>query len=238
MSSEIDEKSAGGSDILHHGEPAGFEPAQGEVCIEQISDHIEEHLGPISSVYHEMLSDTVHIDVHVVPATEEFPYLHLITSGMSDLPMQVPPDSGAPRYMELMITLPGDWPLDHTDLEDERHYWPIRLLKWLARFPHKHATWLGRGHTIPNQEPFADNVAFDAVIILPSVVVPEEFRELVIDADKTITFMAVVPLYPEELALKLEKGTDALIDGFIDKEINDICLPGRPNAATKRSGLF
>ena len=36
------------------------------------------------------------------------------------------------------------------DLPYER-FWPIQMLKFLARFPHEYKTWLGWGHTIPNK---------------------------------------------------------------------------------------
>lgn len=241
MSDTYDDVSPGGSPLLTHTRPRDFAPAAGEVCIEQISAHIERHLGPVSSVFHEIVSDAVHIDVHVVPATEAFPHLRLVTSGMSDLPMTLADDVDAPRYMELMVTLPADWPLQQADLEDERHYWPIRLLKMMARLPHKFDTWLGFGHTIPNFDPpapYVPGVGFDGVIVLPPVNAPEDFGHLVIDDEKTIVFMSLVPLYPEEMALKLKKGSDALLDRFDAKGVSDIIEPGRVNVARKRFGLF
>lgn len=241
MSNQHDDISPGGSPILVHAQEQDFAPAGGDSCIEQISAHIEQHLGPIAGVLHEIVSDTVHIDVHVVPACEDVPYLRLVTSGMSDLPMTLSEGVEAPRHMELMLTLPGDWPMRQEDFEDERHYWPIRLLKTLARLPHKHATWLGFGHTIPNgdpAEPYAPGVGFDGAIVLPPVSAPEAFGELLIDADKTIVFMTVVPLYPQEMALKLKKGSDALLDRFDAKGVGDIVDPGRVNVAKKRFGLF
>jgi hypothetical protein len=39
-----------------------------------------------------------------------------VTSGMSDLPMSVPAGSDAPNFIELMMTVPGDWRLDHLKL--------------------------------------------------------------------------------------------------------------------------
>ncbi|HBK46777.1 MAG TPA: hypothetical protein DDZ67_10175 [Xanthomonadaceae bacterium] len=233
--------SLGGSRILRHGAAADWRPADGEMCLERISAHIERYLGPVDAVFHEIVSDAVHIDVHIVAASAGFPYLRLVTSGMSDLPMAVPADVPAPRHLELMITLPGDWPLAQQDLSDERHYWPIRLLKTLARLPHRHATWLGYGHTVPHgdpAEPYAGDVGFAGAIVLPSISVPDGFAELVVDADKTIAFMAVVPLYPEEMALKLHRGTDALLERFSRKDVSDICEPGRANVAGKRFGLF
>lgn len=232
--------SLSGAPILHYGAPAEWEPAQGEVCLEEISDHITAHLGPVASVFHEIMSDTVHIDVHVVLPTEDFPYVRMVTSGMSDLPMAVEHDD-TPRHLELIATLPGDWKLDQASFEDERWYWPIRLLKQLARFPHKHATWLGWGHSMPNgdpPEPYAPGTGLCGVVLLPSVTVPDGFDTLRIDADKQIQFLAIVPLYKEEMDLKLRKGTDALLEQLGKRDLSDIIDPTRVNVARKRFGFF
>ena len=50
--------------------------------------------------------------------------------------------------------------------------------------------------------------------------------------------MTVVPLYPEEMALKLKDGSDALLDRFDAKGIGDIIALDRVNVAKKRFGLF
>ena len=72
-------------------------------------------------------------------------------------------DQGLDRA-ELLIALPPDWKLDHDSLQDERWYWPIRLLKSLARLPGISDTWLGWGHTVDNQEPYADNTELSGAI--------------------------------------------------------------------------
>ncbi len=241
MSMDIDDVSPGGSPILVHSREKDFTPAQGESHIEAISAHIERHLGPISGVFHEIISDLVHIDVHVVPASEPFPYLRLVTSGMSDLPMTLPEGAPGPAYMELMVTLPADWPISGDAFEDERNYWPVRLLKTLARLPHEYDTWLGFGHTIPNghpAEPYAPGVGFDGAIVLPPVTAPEDFGTLQLDDGRRITFMTIVPLYPEEMDLKLKKDAEALLDRFDAKNIQDVIVPGRVNVARKRFGFF
>jgi len=233
--------SLSGSRILRHTEAKPWEPPQGEMCLEQISNHIEAHLGKVETVFHEIVSDTVHIDVHVVKPNQRFPFARLVTSGMSDLPMAVPDGADVPRFAELLVTLPVDWRLDQESWKDEAWYWPVRLLKGLARLPHKHNTWLGFGHTVPNgdpAEPYAPNTKLCGAIVLPSVSVPDEFHRLQIDADKEITFFAVVPLYDEEMSLKLRLGTDKLLDKLGGLEISDIVDVARPNAAKKRFGLF
>ncbi|MQX53473.1 suppressor of fused domain protein [Alcanivorax sediminis] len=218
-----------------------WEAPDGEECIEEISDHIERHIGDVSSVFHELISDTVHIDVHHVKPTRERPFHTLVTSGMSDRQMNVPEGVNATRYMELMVTLPEGWRIDDESFRDEIWYWPVRQLKFLARFPHKFETWLGWGHTIPNgdpAEPFSENTDLSGVIILPSVNVTEEFRSLEINKEKVIEFYSVVPLYDEEMNLKLRKGTDSLLDRFDKYAISDLIEIDRRNIAKKRFGIF
>jgi hypothetical protein len=150
---EKPEVSASGDRILRHkGEEAWAPPAE-TTALEEISAHIALHLGEVKTVFHEIVSDAVHIDVHIVEPNGENPFVRLVTSGMSDLPMHLPEGVEAPRFLELMVTLPTKWMLDKESLKDDNWYWPMRLIKELARFPHKYRTWLGFGHTLPHGDP-------------------------------------------------------------------------------------
>jgi hypothetical protein len=229
--------SLSGSPIYTHSEPLPWAPPTGEECIEEISAHIDKYLGPDETVFHELVSDKVHIDVHFVKPVETFPFIRLVTSGMSDLPMTTPEDDAIPKYAELMITLPADWKLTQSDMQDEKWYWPIRLLKVLARLPHEHQTWLGWGHTVPNGDPpmpYAASCKFSGALVVPSVTVPDpDFRELKINDKKIISFYSVVPLYESEMNLKLRSGLDALLDKFDKKGFNDIVDPQRRDVTQK-----
>lgn len=242
MSNDDKLVSLSGAPIFRYTEgPRDWEPPRGEECLEAISAHIGRHLGEVDTVFHEILSDTVHIDVHHVKPTAARPFHTLVTSGMSDLPMRVPENIDAPRFLELMITLPADWAIGEAAFKDEQWYWPVRELKFLARFPHKFDTWLGFGHTLPNgdpAQPFAPNTRLNGVIILPPVSVPEDFHQLPVHADKTIRFMSVVPLYQEEMDFKLRKGSDELLDRFDRDGITDVVAVDRPNCCRKRFGFF
>ena len=146
-----------------------------------------------------------------------------------------------PRYAELMITLPADWKVDQESFKDEAWYWPIRLLKTLARLPHKYDTWLGFGHTMPNgdpAEPYAPNTKLSGAIILPSITVPGAFHRLPIHIGKKITFYSVVPLFESEMNLKLRKGTDALLDLFDKKKVNDIVDIKRVDVTKRFFGIL
>lgn len=236
-----DAVSLGGSEIYRHGPESDWEPPAEGDSLEEVPAHIEKHLGKIESVFHEIVSDAVHIDVHIVRPTESFPFIRLVTTGMSDRRMTVPADADATPFAELMVTLPHDWKLDTPSMQDENWYWPVRLLKTLARLPHKHQTWLGWGHTIPHgdpAEPYAPGTKLMGAIILPSITVPDGFNMLQTAIGKRIAFYAVVPLYEEEMNLKLRSGTNKLLDKLSARNLTDIIDPTRENVARKRFGLF
>jgi hypothetical protein len=82
-----------------------------------VEAHIARHIGEPVSVFHEVVSTTVHIDVHIVPASEEKPWITLVTSGMSDIPMNAPDGAEEFRLAELMIRLPAEWKLDEESIK-------------------------------------------------------------------------------------------------------------------------
>ncbi|HZT78842.1 MAG TPA: suppressor of fused domain protein [Gemmataceae bacterium] len=228
------ERSASGSPVYRHEtRTKEFTPAAGDSeNIEAISDHIETHIGKVAGVFHEIVSDLVHIDVHVVEPTDDRPYHTLVTSGMSDLPMTVPEGAEDWRFAELVISLPPDWPLTQEAFQDERNYWPVRWLKMLARLPHEYDTWLGWGHTVPNGDPprpFAANTKLCCALLLTPMLTPEEFWQLRTDDDRTINFYALVPTYHEEMAFKLKNGVEALLERFGEEGVTELLDVKRTN---------
>lgn len=205
-----------------------------EPNIEAIEAHLAKHIGEAKFVFHELVSDQVHIDVHFIPPSEKFPFNILVTSGMSDRPMTVPEGLENLKYAEVCILLPEDWPLSQEDFKDENNYWPVRWLKTIARLPHQYNTWLGYGHTIPNgeeAEPFADSTGMGCLILMPAISLPDEFSELVTPDGKTIHFYCLYPLYKDEMDFKLQHGTDALLDLLDESELlDDVVDENRPTA--------
>ena len=216
-----------------------FELAIGQDSINDITDHIERYVGKIDMVYHEIISDKVHIDIHVVNPTKAKPYYTLVTSGMSNKPMNTRGDDANP-YMELCISLPSDWKLNHTDFEDENNYWPVRLIKHLARFPHDWNSYFAFGHSIPNSDPpesYAESTELSSVILLQPILTDENFQILKISEKKHIYFYALVPLYETELNRKLTKGTESLLSGFDKYKVTELLDISRTDT-TKRKKLF
>ena len=234
-----DEVTTGGSTVYRHeSRMRDIEVAVGDSeNIELIDAHIKKHIGPVEMVFHELLSDLVHIDIHMVEPTEDRPWYTLVTSGMSDRAMVCPPGMEEFAYAELVVCLPADWQLNQEALEDEKNYWPLRALKFLARFPHEYETWLFEGHTIPNgnpAEPVVDGLGFIGWLLFWPIMVKEEFLTLKVNNEKTIHFLAIYPLFQGEMDLKLKKGTDGLIKRFEKNHVSEVIDIERGDSSRKK----
>ncbi|MEO5802443.1 MAG: suppressor of fused domain protein [Verrucomicrobiota bacterium] len=241
--SEPSEYSESGNPIYRY-EPrkSPFEPAIGDPKhIQAIDEHIKKHIGEVSWVFHEIISDLVHIDVHFVNPTNERPFFTLVTSGMSARAMKVPEGAEELSYAELVLCLPPNWQVLQEDFKNEDNYWPIRLLKMLARMPHEYETWLGAGHTLPNgdpPEPLAGNTNFCGAILASPILAPDGFGALQATPELTIHFYSVIPLYAEEMNLKLSKGAEVLFERLEEDQVSELIDVKRKNVAKKRFGLF
>ena len=236
---EPDEVTPGGSRVYRHQEAPADETLSGGDWegIDVITRHIEEHLGPVESVFHELISPRVHIDVHVIRPTEERPFTFLVTTGMSEIPMNVPPGAEEWQYAELIVTLPPDWELSQESFKDERNYWPIRWLKTLARFPHDFATWLSHGHSIPTGDPsvpVCEGSNLNGFLILTPLIAGKGMVQLTVSPTQTIHFYSLVPVYQEEMDFKLQQGCDALLKKFDQFHVTDLIDPRRTNVITGR----
>jgi len=237
---EPEQSESGAPVIRHSASDAKSELVGGAAQFtELIESHIDKHFGKRRTVFHEIVSDLVHLDVEVIEPTSDRPYVTLVTNGMSDRPMNAPQGSEESRYAELVLSLPSDWPLTQEASADERNYWPIRWLKELARLPHKYSTWLWASHTVPNgdpPQPYADNTKLCCALILIPILVPQSFLHLRATPAVTIHFLSFVPIYKEEMDLKLAKGLDPLLSLFEKARISELLTVNRPN--TCKRGFF
>jgi hypothetical protein len=235
------ERSESGQPIYRHERAAPAHESGGdEALVAAIDAHIARHVGEPARVWHEIVSDYVHVDVHVVEPTDDRPVYTLVTSGMSEQPMHTP--RAGDVYAELVIVLPLFWPAPGSaELRDPVCHWPYRLLQDLARLPHEYDTWLWNGHTVPNgdpPEPYAPGTELCAALIAPALTTPKAFDTL--DAgDRRINFFGVIPLHADEMQLKLDQGAERLFELFDAARVSEILDPTRPSAVhRRRRGFF
>jgi hypothetical protein len=153
--------------------------------------------------------------------------------------MSPPPDFPNQTHAELVIQVPPDWPLSQEAFDDERNYWPIRLLKVLARHPHEYSTWVWKGHTIPNgnpMKPFAPSTKQCSSLVVLSVSSPADFDVLSAPDGRSIHFFNVVPLYRGEMKFKLKAGVEALLERFAEAAIDEVINPTRMDVCPSTLG--
>lgn len=213
-----------------------FNPGDPDL-VEAVGRHLDATVARVETVFHEIVSDALHIDVLHIPPAIGRRFHTLVTSGMSEVPMRTPEEAADFRFAELSILLEPGWRLEQAAFSDERWYWPIRLLKSLARLPLEHETWLGFGHTVASADPpapYAPDTSLCGAIVLPPMTLGEPFSRMT-RADGAFTcFWSVVPLYEQELRFKMEHGVDALLDRFDAAGVTDVVSRDRADFGQKK----
>ncbi len=201
--------------------------------MEAVEAHIQQYFGKFENVFHELSSPDIHVDICVVPPSGDRDYYTLVTMGMGAHRMNVPEELAEYKLerAELAIALPGNWKLKREDLKNERWYWPIRLLKALARLPIASDTWLGFGHTMDNEEDFAKDTKLCAAILTGPQDTEDGSEVCILPSGEEVNFYQVIPLYRDELEYKLAHDADALLDKM--NGISFVVEPDRQDAITR-----
>ncbi|MCL2236056.1 MAG: suppressor of fused domain protein [Defluviitaleaceae bacterium] len=225
-----DELTPGGSRVYRHDDvERDFKPPE-QYCvyIDEVCGHFDAMFPNRETiVLHEIISDLVHIDVHVMKPAQDGDFYVLYTTGMSDLPMNIHPDVENPelwRHAEVFMLLPPTWKLP-SDMEltsnmPSDDYWAIGMLKFLARMPHEFNTWLGDGHTVPNgphYTPILPNSKMGGVVL---VGIGEENGVVKGKDGNEINIYMVALVSEAETNFKLERGMDALMSLFDQHKID------------------
>lgn len=186
--------------------------------IDIIEKHIEHYYGNFEFVFHEKVSPDIHVDICLIPPSEECNWYTLVTMGMGAHLMNVPNQLKEDQLerAELVICLPEYWKLDKEHLKDEKWYWPIRLLKELARFPGENNTWLGWGHTVSYDGPLSYTTELCASILINPPCGNIGGNTCTLPDGEEVNFYQIIPLYGDELEFKLKNGTQKLLDKMND----------------------
>lgn len=194
--------------------------------MDAIEEHIKEYYGDFPTVFHEIASPDIHCDICIVPPSEEKNYYMLITMGMGAHIMDIPDelDPSEDGRAELLICIPPDWKVGENS---EEWFWPIALLKNLARLPINTNSWLGWGHSVDNQTNYADNTELCGSLLLYPENVPDGAESCTLPNGDTVKFYEVLPIYREEMNFKIHNGTKALLEQM--RNVSHILDIDRPN---------
>ena len=198
-----------------------------------VEKHIGKYFGEFENVFHEIVSPDIHVDICMIPPSEERDYCTLVTMGMGAHRMNVPEELAEYKLerAELVIDLPSDWKLDQESMRDERWYWPIRLLKSTARLPIQYDTWLGWGHTVgmSEGETYAENTKLCGCLLIDPQTSDDYGAVGDLPNGESVHFYQLIPLYKDEIEYKLEHGSNALLEK-LSGTVSFVVDPCRPSA--------
>ena len=184
----------------------------GKEDMRRVEDYIQRHLGNFDEVFHELESPDIHIDIVPIPPAPGRDYLTLVTMGMGAYRMQIP--SQFTNYVknkyyraELAIRLPGNW---DTHSRDDSWFWPFRVLYSLARLPLTENSWLGLAHTVDFGSTVTDLVGFSGFLL--DFLIHDDSLPVRLTAGDGVLMYNVVPIYPEEMALKVATNAQTLME--------------------------
>lgn len=181
---------------------------------EAIEKHISTYFGNCETVLHEIVSPDIHVDLFPIEPTDERNYINVITCGMGAHRMNAPKDYKELSRAELVISLPADWRINDTQ---EKWWWPLRLLKAIARLPLETNSWVGWGHTIQLPEGFCGDTGFQGTLLLSAASGLEGCTVCELPNGEKVHFYQVIPIYKNEMEFKLKNGTDALGEILFEK---------------------
>ncbi|MED4634698.1 suppressor of fused domain protein [Peribacillus frigoritolerans] len=188
-----------------------------------ILEHVAKYFGPIKNTISETVPGSrVSVNIHIIPPAINKDFVTLVTTGMSDQPMDYSDKESVFKYAELLLKLPSSWIIENENMKDQNHYWPLMWLRKVAHIPHIYDGWLEEGVILPNGEPpqpFASNTKLSCIMVCRP---KESEMDNVYTKQGNIHIYTLVPIYEEERNLAMEKGHEYLLKRMSEKGISDV----------------
>ena len=149
------------------------------------------------------------------------PVTVIVTNGLSDYKMPVPEKWEGREYNELYFCLPSYW--EWEDLNNPNTNWVFEWIQRLCKYVVENETWFGHGHTMPcgkEMKPLSNTMKQNHFFLSDPMLLVDEMAPVVVDG-KTINFLAIIPIFKDEMDYKQGKGTYKLLKKLTDKCINE-----------------
>ncbi len=159
------------------------------------------------------------IDINIMYPTDNEPYYVLYTQGMSNedmiLPDGVEKEYPEFRRAELFMILPADWDIENMVSAEPKHetYWPMQLMRIVARYHYEYFTWVAPGYTMEYSS-FAPNTKLNSAILIS---LSDDVSVIETRENKPVSLYLVLPLYKEEVQYKIKHGYEKFIDMYTKK---------------------
>lgn len=142
------------------------------------------------------------------------PITVIMTDGLSHYKMPVPEKYAGREYNELYFCLPSYW--EWETLDNENMNWIYTWIHKMSDYVEKNQTWFGHGHTIPtgkNKLSISGTMKQNHFFLCDPILLDEALAPLSF-ADKQIHFLAIVPIFEDEMDYKQARGAFKLLQKF------------------------
>ena len=131
----------------------------------------------------------------------------LMTSGLSQLKMDVHEKHVGEEFAELYFLLPVYW--QEEDLYKEENEWVFTCLSKIKNHIETNNAWVGHGHTFSfkNAEVFFLNSSIPTQFMITRPIELKELLKPIQSEKQVIHFLALFPIYKNELSYKEARGT-------------------------------
>jgi hypothetical protein len=161
------------------------------------------------------------IPLLVIDIELKSPVTVLVTNGLSEYKMPVPEKEVGNEYNELFFCLPSYW--EWEDMSNPRMNWVFEWIQRLAKYVVENETWFGHGHTMPcgaEMVSLSETMKQNHFLLARPMWLENEMAPVQVDGH-TVHFLAIIPIFPDEMDYKQGKGTFKLIQKLENKGINE-----------------
>lgn len=145
----------------------------------------------------------------------------IVTDGLSNYKMPVHEKEKGREYNELFFCLPSYWDLKDTD--NTNMNWVFHWIQRLTKYVVDKESWFGHGHTMPcgtEMQSLSNTMKQNHLILLNPMLLEMELQPVMIDG-KEVHFLAIVPIFSDEMDYKQGKGTVKFLRKLINKGVTE-----------------
>lgn len=150
------------------------------------------------------------------------PVTVVMTNGLSEYEMNVPEILKGLEHNELYFCLPSYWDLE--DLDNPNMNWVLPWIQRLTDYVLDKQTWFGHGHTMPcgkDMESLSPTMHQNHLFLSNPILLEKELEPLKVNG-KQVHFLAIIPMFPDEMDYKQGKGTLKLMRKFLSHGVTEL----------------
>lgn len=149
------------------------------------------------------------------------PVTVIVTNGLSSYKMTVPEKLKGREFNEIYFCLPSYW--EWEDLSNSNQNWIFHWIQRLSKYVVEKNTWFGPGHTMPSgseMKPFSSTMKQNHFFLSDPILLEKELAPIKV-GEKEIHFLAIIPIFPDEMDYKQGKGTLKFMQKLINKGVSE-----------------